>query len=229
MTYAVANLHGCYEAFKKLLEKINFGDKDILFVVGDTVDYGDEPMELLCDMSVRCNVYPVIGEHDRTAFKMLKGFDEMLKSGESPDADYIGEMNAWIADGGKPTLDGFRKLDDDMKEGVLDYLADFAPYETAECNGKEYVMVHAGIRNFSPERDLDSYDESDFIEEPLDLTRNYFPNASIIVGHVATYDIDGAKEGRIYHPGNNYAIDCAVVFDGHLGCLCLETGEEYYV
>ena len=61
MTYAVANLHGCYEAFKKLLEKINFGDKDVLFVVGDTVDYGDEPMELLCDMSVRCNVYPVMG------------------------------------------------------------------------------------------------------------------------------------------------------------------------
>ena len=92
----MANLHGCYEAFKKLLEKINFGDKDVMFVVGDTVDYGDEPMELLCDMSVRCNVYPVMGEHDRTAFKMLKGFDEMLRSGESPNADYINEMNAWI-------------------------------------------------------------------------------------------------------------------------------------
>lgn len=229
MTYAVANIHGCYDAFKKMLEKINFGDDDILFILGDIVDYGEGSMELIEDISVRYNVYTVAGEHDRTAYKMLKGFDEMLRSGKAPDADYISEMQEWVADGGQTTLDAFRTLDDDSKEGVLDYLSDLAPYETAECGGKEFVLLHAGIAGFSSDKPLDEYDEGDFVSEPLDMSKKYFEDALVVSGHVSTYDIDGAVEGRIYRKGNNFAIDCAVAFDGALACLRLDDLKEFYV
>lgn len=229
MTYAVANLHGCYGAFKRLLEKINFKDDDVMFVLGDMVDYGDESMELLEDLSVRYNIYPIAGEHDRKAYKMLKAFYSMLKDGTAPDADYIAEMNEWVSDGGKPTLDAFTKLDDDTKEGVLDYLEELPAYETAECGGREYVLVHAGIASFSPKKELEDYAEEDFITEPLDMDKRYFDSAYVVAGHISTYDIDGANEGKIYRKSNNYAIDCAIAFDGYLGCLCLDNGKEYYV
>ena len=61
MTYVVSNLHGNYQKYKALLSEISFKDTDILSVLGDIVDYGEEPMELIGDMSVRYNVYPVVG------------------------------------------------------------------------------------------------------------------------------------------------------------------------
>ena len=131
MVYAISNIHGNYTKFKEMLDKISFSENDIMYVLGDIVDYGDETMEVVCDLSVRMNVYPVKGEHDAMAYKMLSGFDEMLKKGGTPNADFIAEMQTWSQNGGDKTLAAFRSLDADMKEGVLDYLADMAPYEVA--------------------------------------------------------------------------------------------------
>ena len=136
MTYVVSNLHGCYQKYKELLKTIRFKDTDIMYVLGDIVDYGDEPMELIADMSMRYNVYPVVGEHDYTAIRMLQGFDRMLKGGSEPDPDYIAEMTEWASHGGKVTLDSFRALDDEMREGVIDYLSDLALYEEVNAGGR---------------------------------------------------------------------------------------------
>ena len=122
MTYVIANPHGSYTQFVRLLEVIDFSKDDVMFVLGDIVDHGSEPMDLLCDLSFRENIWAISGEHDRLAYRMLKGFDDMLKNGGTPDADYIAEMTEWMANGGKSTLDTFRTLDNEMREGVLEYL-----------------------------------------------------------------------------------------------------------
>ena len=53
MTYVMSDIHGNYYAFKKMLEQINFSDKDLLYIAGDLVDYGEEGIELICDISMR--------------------------------------------------------------------------------------------------------------------------------------------------------------------------------
>ena len=120
MTYVVSDLHGCFEKFKKLLREIRFNDNDVMYVIGDIVDQGDESMELLCDLSMRFNVIPILGDHDLRALKLLGELDKMLRDGVTPDAEVLGEMTEWIRDGGQKTMEGFKALDDDMKEGVLD-------------------------------------------------------------------------------------------------------------
>ena len=223
MTYVISNIHGNYSKFTEMLDKISFSDNDIMYVLGDIVDFGDETMEVVCDLSVRMNVYPVIGEHDARAYKMLSGFDKMLKNGGTPSADFISEMKAWSENGGDKTLAAFRALDDEMKEGVLDYLADMAPYEIAEAGGKKYLLVHAGIVGFEKGKDLDDYEAEDFYTEPLDMDKEYFSRTSVVVGHTPT------ENGRIIRNGKNIAIDCGVANGGKLACLCLENGKEYYV
>ncbi len=223
MVYVISNIHGNYIKFKEMLDKISFSDNDIMYVLGDIVDFGDESMEVVCDLSVRMNVYPVMGEHDATAYKMLSGFDDMVKNGKTPDADFIAEMQAWSADGGDKTLASFRTLDADMKEGVLDYLADMMPYEIAEVGDAKYLLVHAGIANFEKGKDLDDYDPEDFYTEPLDMEKQYFSRTNVIVGHMPT------KSGKIVRNGKNIAIDCGVANGGALACLCLDNGKEYYI
>ena len=46
-------IHGCYEQYRLLLEKIRFSDNDKLYVLGDAVDRGPEPIKVLQDMMRR--------------------------------------------------------------------------------------------------------------------------------------------------------------------------------
>ena len=129
MTYVVSDLHGCFSKFQQLLETIHFGDRDVMYVLGDMVDYGEESMELLCDLSMRYNVIPILGEHDYRAYRLLTALDGMLKGEASADPEILGEMTEWIRDGGQKTMEGFKALDEDMKEGILEYLSDLSLYE----------------------------------------------------------------------------------------------------
>jgi serine/threonine protein phosphatase 1 len=228
MTYVVSNIHGCFKKFKKLIKDISLKDTDTLYVLGDILDYGDEPIELLCDLSMRYNVIPIVGEHDLTALRMLSELDKMLGGG-SPDPEVIGEMTAWIQDGGSNTMEGFKKLDADMREGVIDYLSDMSLYEELEIKGRKYLLVHAGIADFDPSTPLEDYCPEDFISEALDKDRKYFDDVTVIVGHTPTYTIDGATSGKIFKTDSAIFIDCGAAFDEALGCLRLEDGKEFYV
>ncbi len=222
MTYVISDIHGNYGKLKEMLEKIRFSDDDLLYVLGDMVDVGDEPIEVLLDFSMRSNVYPIIGECDLRAAKLLSAFDKMSRGGE-PDEECIAEMSVWVNEGGKPTLEGFRILDDDMKEGIIDYLTDCTLYEELTVNGKDYLLVHAGIADFSPDTDMDDYQPEDFVSEPLDSERRYFEDKIIIVGHTPT------ESRKIEYGNGSIMIDCGASYGGKLACLRLEDGKEFYV
>lgn len=228
MTYVVSNIHGDYESFTALLEAIKFKDTDVMYILGDIVDYGEGGIELINDISMRYNVYCVVGEHDFRALRMLSGFSRMIESGETPTPEFISEMTEWSADGGAVTLAAFRDLDEDGREGVIDYLSDMALYEEIEVGGQEYILVHAGIANFKPDIDLDSLDPEDFFSEPLDLAKKYYDDKIIIVGHTPTTE-DNGGEDRIFFGNNSIDIDCGAMRGGRLGCLCLENKKEYYI
>ena len=228
MIYAVSNLHGNYAKFKELLKVISFKDSDVMYVLGDIVDYGEESMELIGDLSIRYNVYPIVGEHDYMAVKMLSGFEKMLKSGETPDKKFITKMTEWAADGGQVTLDAFRTLDAEMREGILDYLSDMTLYEEVTAGGKDYLLVHAGIAGFKNGIDLETLKPEAFFSEPLDLTKRYFGDRTVVVGHNPTTEENGG-DGKIFYGNGSIAIDCGEARGGTIGCLRLDDLKEFYV
>ena len=229
MTYVVSDLHGRFDKFEALLKEIRFSDNDVMYVLGDTVDIGDGSMELLCDLSMRYNVIPIAGEHDIKALKLLGALDKILSGGGAPDAETLSELKVWIGEGGAKTMADFKELDAEMKEGVLEYLEDFSLYEEVEVKGKKYVLVHAGIADFDPDTPLEDYMPEDFVSEPIHRDRIYFEDATVIAGHVPTYEIEGADRGRIFYGENCILIDCGAAYGESLGCLCLESGKEFYV
>ena len=50
MIYAMSDLHGCYDKYIKMLEKINFSNNDTLYVLGDIVDRGADGIKILQDI-----------------------------------------------------------------------------------------------------------------------------------------------------------------------------------
>ena len=217
MTYVISDINGNYQKFKELMDNVLINDSDTLYILGDTVDFGDEPMELIEDISMRSNVYAVAGARDYLAARMLYGFDKMLKGGGTPDASYISEMTAWVANGGQTTLDGFRALDADAREGVLDYLTEMTLYEETVIKGKTYILMSRGIANYDADTDLEDYEPEDFFAD--DAKAPEIEDAIVVVGGEVT------KSGKIERDGNVIRINCGA----KLACLCLENGKEFYV
>ena len=46
-TYVISDIHGEYWKFMELLDMIHFSDEDILYVLGDVVDRGKNPVKTL--------------------------------------------------------------------------------------------------------------------------------------------------------------------------------------
>ena len=56
MTYVVSNLYGRFDKYEKLLKKINLKDSDVLYILGNIVDYGEDSIKLVNELSAQYNV-----------------------------------------------------------------------------------------------------------------------------------------------------------------------------
>ena len=226
--YCVSDIHGEYEKYKKMLDLIRFSDSDILYVLGDVVDRGPDGIKVLQDMMRRQNVVPLVGNHEYMALAYLLSLSKN-ESGVSAmiERDRL-KMNCEI-NGGMPTIDAYNKLTYYEQRELIDYLREFITYEEVTVGGKAYVLVHAGLGHFSPDRPLCEYRIDELIQCIPDYDRMYFKDRYLVTGHTPTQLIPGnEKPGRIYMANHHIAIDCGAAFGGKLGALCLETGEEFY-
>ena len=236
MTYAMSDIHGCYDEYLKMLKKIDFTDKDRLFVLGDVVDIGKSPAKVLHDMSMRANVIPIMGNHEYIAHEMLsKLFVELkntdiskLPPGEASTLAW--EIEEWEKIGGKSTIEGFQQLSSDEREFLIEYISEFSLYEIVKVNEKTYIMTHAGLPSGATSKNLDKFDAYDFFVASVDYEkRNFSDNVFMVTGHLPTYVIDEYCRGKIHRKNNHIAIDVGAGYGGGLGCICLDTLEEFYV
>lgn len=223
MIYAISDLHGCYDKYVKMLEKINFSDNDFLYVLGDIVDRGPDGIKILEDIMKRKNVIALRGNHDFLAYHLLKA----LNSGQDGN-NIIEKYHRWIFDGGSPTEKGFNELDEAEQKKLLLFMSYMPIYEEIEVNGNKFFMSHT-----VPEKErMQSFEKllwQEFIIGEPEYEKVYFPDKFIVTGHTPTAFIDRKFKGRIWKDNNHIAIDCGAVFGNPLGCICLDTLEEYYV
>lgn len=72
--YILADIHGMYDKFMRMLDKINMTDEDILYVLGDMVDRGPHPIKVVQKIMNMKNVRTLIGNHDSGVIGTLKFF-----------------------------------------------------------------------------------------------------------------------------------------------------------
>lgn len=233
MRYIIADIHGCYEEYQELLKKINFSDADELYVLGDAMDRGPEPIKVIQDMMVRPNVFYILGNHDLMFLTVIRALaaEVTKESTESLTANTIQNYRVWMRNGGNSTVEQFLKRPPDEQQDILDYLEEAAPYEMLTEQDCLYVLVHAGIKNFSADKELDEYDPTDFLWERTDYERRYYSSDRIflVTGHTPTPVIRKDRKPLVYQDNGHIAMDCGCVFGGMLAAYCLETGEVTYV
>lgn len=224
-TYVTADIHGNYKRYLDFLQYSNFSDNDKLYVIGDVLDRGSMAIPLIQDIRKRKNVILLKGNHE---LMMLPIFNDLLHQSKEMQAQIINDEMAISQIGQEETLLAFCNLSIQEQNEITYYISQLPLYKEIEVNGIDYILVHAGLPDFS-EMPIEYYDENELMFGPHDFEINHYGgNTKIIVGHLPTQFINGAIPHQIYHAIDTIAIDCGCGFGGQLGVLCLETMEEMY-
>jgi len=231
-TYVLSDIHGEYDKFMDILKQINLKDEDTLYVLGDVLDRGPHPIKTLLKLMEMPNVICIVGNHELMAVECLSFMMQEItdRSILTLNREMLDNLITWEYNGCKTTLDEFRQLDREMQKEVLEFIRDFQVYEELTVDGRDYWLVHAGLGNFAPEKELEDYDLNDLVWFRPDYGEQYFEDRIVVSGHTPTQFIDGnPRPGYIFRKNNHIAIDCgAHIPGGRLAAICLDTGEEYY-
>ncbi len=232
MTYVISDIHGCYDQFIELLELIQLKETDNLYILGDIVDRGPHPIKTLLKLMEMPNVVCIVGNHELMALDGLRFLNTQItaESVDSIDAELLGNLINWQRNGSKTTIEEFKQLDQEMRREVLNFIMEFSIYEELAVNGQKYLLVHAGLGDYSPEKQMEDYSLKNLVWDRADYDTQYFEETIVITGHTPTQFIEGnPNPGRIYRHLNHIAIDCGCGMpEGRLAAICLETGKEFY-
>ena len=231
-TYVISDIHGQYDMFMDLLNKISLKNTDILYVLGDIVDRGPYSIKTLQKLMQMPNVICVVGNHELMALDGLRFLSTEIteESVRSMNSQLLEQLADWQLNGGGPTMEEFRLLAIPMREQIIDFIMNFSVYEKLTVDGNKFLLVHAGLGNFDPIKDIEDYSLRDLIWNRTDYEKQYYPDVYVVTGHTPTQRIkENPTPGFIYRKNNHIAIDCgARIPGGRLAAICLDTGEEYY-
>lgn len=233
MVYVTSDLHGCNPAeFQQLLKKAGFTDEDFLFILGDVVDRGPHGVDWLLWLLDKTNIQLVLGNHEALMLACSFLFDEVTE--ESLDrltAEQLMLVESWAENGGSSTMTALQSLlknDPESVHSIVEYLKDAPLYDTVHVNGRDFVLVHAGLGNFDPNRPLDEYEPEELLMARPSLTDAYYPDATVVFGHTPTFCYGAEYEGRALHQDTWICIDTGTASGKSPMLLCLDTMEEYY-
>ena len=221
-----SDIHGCYDKYMALLERLQLTDGDTLYLLGDFVDRGDGSMKVVLDLPSHQNVVCLRGNHDHAAYILLKHF-AIPNDGYGAD-DLTEKFQLWLSDGGYATYEAFLELGEAQQRHALTFLHSLRLREEILVNGQKYHLSHT-VPEKRRMRQIETCGLADCIVGEPEYEQRYFKDTVLVTGHTPTSFIDPAYAGRIWKGNNHIAVDCGAVFGKPLGCICLDTMEEIYV
>ena len=233
--YVTSDLHGTtLEEFQSLLKKADFNDRDWLYILGDVIDRNnDGGVEILEWLLYQPNAQLILGNHEAMLLSCAFLFDEVTEENiQKLDTEQLELLENYHVNGGEVTLKALGRKNREDRETVLDifdYLRDAPLYETVSAGGKDFVLVHGGLENFSPEKKLSDYDADELIWAFPALEDEYFDDAITVFGHTPTLLFDPDQKGKIFKTRTWIDVDAGVAAGCKPALLRLDDLAEFYL
>lgn len=231
-----SDIHGNLSYFKNLLKKADFCENDILFIVGDIVEKGNENLKTLRYVMELCekgNVVPLIGNVDANRLKII---DELCEDNVNGFYKYILNLREWAGTSFYEELANECGYTLNSAEDVLAAKKDVISHFENEFNflanlptvaeTQNYIFVHGGLRE---KQVSENTDKGIFELTKFDTFMTETPHTFekyVIVGHwpVCLYDNRIQQFNPIInHDKKIISIDggCGVKKDGQLNLLII--------
>lgn len=201
MIYVISDLHGyLHDRFLQLLEAAGFGRDDFLYILGDVVDRnGDGGVKTLEWLMYQTNVQLIMGNHEAMLLACSFVFDEITEDSIGDlTAEKIDILTRYQMDGGDVTLKAMHKIPKDTQQDILDYLRDCPYYETVSAGGRDFILVHSGLGNYSADKKLSDYTNDELLWTFPDPETVYSKDVMTVFGHTPTIAFGDEYDGRIF-------------------------------
>lgn len=201
--YAVSDLHGYpLGKFKALLGSAGFSGSDTLYIIGDVVDRnGDGGVGMLLYIMAQPNFEFILGNHEDMLLQCGFIFGEMTDGSLAElSPDDLRHYLRYMYNGGGVTAESLRTLkanDPGAFRDLMQFLSDAPPFRTVSVNGRDFLLVHGGLKDFSPEKKLRDYDPYYLLWERPKLTDEYFEDVVTVFGHTPTLYYGDEYKGKI--------------------------------
>ncbi|MDY0165684.1 MAG: metallophosphoesterase family protein [Thermoguttaceae bacterium] len=201
-TIAIGDIHGYSAALRAVLAAIEPCARDTIVTLGDYVDRGPDSrgvLDTLIELSGRCRLVPLLGNHDLLFLSACEGHDELV--------------TGWLAFGGDATLASYGGRLTDVPPEHLNFLRSCRRcFETPR-----HFFVHASYLEDKPL--AEQPDEVLFWESLRDRQpQRHCSGKTAFVGHTAQ-----KAPVDILDLGHLVCIDTWVYGDGWLTALDVDT------
>ena len=231
-TYVISDIHGQCDMFTALLNKIGLNDEDTLYILGDIIDRGPDPIRTMLKLMEMPNVICIKGNHEVMAMDCLEYFvrESHDLSVMSMDDDFLDKLLLWQGNGCSTTMEQLLSISFEEQKSVINYIQKMPAYQKITVAGKEYLLVHGGLGDFYPEKQMEEYSLFDLVWERPDYSTPYYHDVYVVTGHTPTQLIKAnPKPGYIFKGNNHIAIDCGSCWhDGRLAAIRLDDQKEFY-
>ncbi len=130
--YVTSDAHGHLHALDSALEQAAPSAGDTVYVLGDMIDRGPDPVGVLELVHSLPGARVLMGNHERMMLDVIaKG---------SPRDELIWEQN-----GGFATASGLDALPRERYLELMDWIAGLPLFDAVEAGGRSYLLAHAGI------------------------------------------------------------------------------------
>ena len=225
MRYVFSDIHGKYDLFASLIEKIKLTASDTVYICGDVIDKGERSLRTLRLVTQIPGARVILGNHE----DMFLKFYRSLMS-ETGDLDLVLKR-----------LREYFPCDRELLDfDVMDWL-ELLPYYVRE---DEFICVHAGL----PTDDKGRLLQPEHVSPEIILNDRRFKEPTfrhessecVFFGHTQTNGICGQNKILAYLKDRSrrpvgisdfYKIhlDTGAWCSGVLGCFCVDTLGAYYV
>ena len=228
MIYVISDIHGAYDLFIKLLEKIKFTENDRMIIVGDIFDKGKDSIKLLKFIRKYKNFQFIIGNHE---YEFLKYYHNIMKQTEDNfnEEEVLANINKY-----------FEKESCLLNWDDIDWLESCPYYYEAD----DFICVHAGVKLDEnnqiidlPDNEVEFFVYDRHLKDPNVVINN---SKCVLYGHTPTRYLTDKDEIILYKRENidraesikdyyKIHLDCGTYFSHKLGCFCIDNCSAIYV
>ena len=151
--YVCSDIHGMHDLYCKMLEKVQFSDKDHLYILGDMIDRGPDGIRILLDVMKRENVTCLLGNHEHLMWYYLNRYGHE-----------IGKSWMLPGNGGRKTFSSYSLLPDEDRRSIRSFLDDLYLQVELIAGGKPFLLSHS---SFLPDLGTVKWQDAGITEEKV--------------------------------------------------------------
>ena len=141
-SYVLSDIHGHLVPLLRALDEISPTSDDAIYILGDMVDRGPDPVGVMKLCRSLPNTVVLLGNHEQMMLECLCADDDS-KASKFAWFD-------WLANGGTQTVAQLAELDEEDLAELIVWVQELPLYTRCQVNNTDYVLVHAGLQPGMP-------------------------------------------------------------------------------